>query len=861
MPRVLESLAPEHPGAALVSGSRALRHPETGALALAAALAWLDERHRASLGVEVVGPAELERWVEAPLAALADVVAVPRAGDGLAALRRRLVHELAACTVVVADLIGDLPPERWWFTATGDEVAAVDVGPTRARGLPEVELVGAVLTRRRVIGGRRRAGGPDPVLDLLANGWSPEEQAAAGPSWSRNVEIRPTTIVLLAWLQWAEAELADASGTPPAPLVRDIEQVLAKIADDERVAAGTEVEERPAPAPVPAERAARAVADATERATSRAGGRHRTTGMIAGLVVGAGLWVWGSWHVDLNAMTDLGLLSILRPEAFLGLAVLLACLCSELVSARPATWRLAAPLVTLVALLHGTPALLYGTLRYSWAWKHLGILDYIHRHGGVDPSIGPLGVYHNWPGFFSATSALADLFGLDGGLQVARWWPVVANLAVIPVLLFVYRGLQGGDDRRTGWLAVGFFLVANWIGQDYFSPQSLAFLLYLVIIGVVLHRFRVHPLRGDRADEPAWSDRWAIGIVLLAAAAIVSSHQVSPFMLVVALGALAVTRQTRTLWLTAATVGMGVVWSLTGAWQYMRGNVASLLSSVGTPVSNADGNLVDQGQLSSQQVIVSTMGRITVLAIAVIAVLGLVAAVRRHTTDRAALVLLLAPGALLFANSFGGEIGFRSYLFALPFLSWFGARAVWPPERAGGAARSRRTALVRGTAAFVVASVLLSGFLFGYYGKDRWYRFTRSEVAAEDLVLRTAASPSLMVTITANYPGPWKNYERLVFVPVAVEPAASRARVLARPAVVLAGWLSSPKYAGGFILLTRSQEQEVNALGAMPKGSVGRIRASLDASPQFRKVFDSPDAQVYVLAHPRRPSPPKAKAS
>ena len=40
----------------------------------------------------------------------------------------------------------------------------------------------------------------------------------------------------------------------------------------------------------------------------------------------------------------------------------------------------------LLALVHGTPAVLYGTLRYSWAYKHVGIVDYILRTGTVDPT-------------------------------------------------------------------------------------------------------------------------------------------------------------------------------------------------------------------------------------------------------------------------------------------------------------------------------------------------------------------------------------------------------------------------------------------------------------------------------------------
>jgi hypothetical protein len=357
-------------------------------------------------------------------------------------------------------------------------------------------------------------------------------------------------------------------------------------------------------------------------------------------------------------------------------------------------------------------------------------------------------------------------------------------------------------------------------------------------------------LRADRSTEvESWSRRWGLAAVLLAAVAVVTSHQITPFMLIVALAGLAITRQARTVWLTVAVGVMAVAWSLTGAWPYMRGNVGSLLQSVGAPVSNADGNLVDQGRLSGQQVLVSMMGRVTVVAIALVAALGVMAQLRRlRRADLAALVLLIAPASLVFANSFGGEIGFRSYLFALPFLSWYAARAVWPPAGTGRRVPVGRVAVARGAIAVVVSGVLLVGFLFGYYGKDRWYAFTGDEVAAADVVFGSAPPRSLLVTVTANYPGPSTSYENLVYVPIASEPAASRARVLARPALVLERWLADRRYTTGYVLITRSQEREVEALGALPHGAVSRLRAALDASPQFRKVFASPDAQVYVLA-------------
>ncbi|MGN6693065.1 MAG: hypothetical protein ACTHN0_02720, partial [Aquihabitans sp.] len=582
-----------------------------------------------------------------------------------------------------------------------------------------------------------------------------------------------------------------------------------------------------------------------QRAASRTAGRRTVAGVALALL----LWVCGIVGLDVSSMGDTGLLSILRPSGLIALALLLALFCAELVSPRPATWRLAAPVVALVAVIHGTPALLYGTLRYSWAWKHLGIIDYIHRHGAVDPTVKTLDVYHNWPGFFAANSALTDQFGAHGAAGYAMWWPLLANLAAIPALLYVFRGLRGGSDRRTSWLAVAVFLVANWIGQDYFSPQSLAYLLYLVIVGIVL-QFTGTELRDTDRVGAAHPRRWSVAVALAASATVITSHQVSPVVLLMALAALCLTRQAKAVKIAGAVALLGLAWSTTGAWDFLSGNVASLVEGLGQPVANADKNLVDQGRLSAGQALVSTMGRMTLAAIALLAVWGVVRELKARRVDGAAIALLLAPAGLIFANTFGGEIAFRTYLFALPFLAWYAAVGIWPALGGARAALRRSQQVRRGAAAFVALCVLLSGFLYGYFGKDSYYTFSQHEIDASAFVLEDAQPGSLLVTMTANYPGQFEDYEDLTYVPIASEPSASVQRIIDDPVDVLSGWLSGSEYDKGYILFTRSQEREVEAMGILPPGAFAKIRRALDASPRFRTVYASPEAQVYELAGP-----------
>src|SRR5581483_8773524 len=154
--------------------------------------------------------------------------------------------------------------------------------------------------------------------------------------------------------------------------------------------------------PQPSEPADQAVSSAAPG--QAAGRRARVTALLpwAGLAVSLGLWACGLTVVPVArvAVSGLGLVSVLSGWLWAALAFLLVSFC-WVIGRRAANWPLAgAHLAALVTVLHATPAILYGTLRYSWAWKHVGVTDYIAHHG-VDFHLGGvLGAYQGWPGFF-----------------------------------------------------------------------------------------------------------------------------------------------------------------------------------------------------------------------------------------------------------------------------------------------------------------------------------------------------------------------------------------------------------------------------------------------------------------------------
>ena len=117
----------------------------------------------------------------------------------------------------------------------------------------------------------------------------------------------------------------------------------------------------------------------------------RSVGLLAVVIV---LWVVSLGKLQLSAIGSYGLLSALPVTMYAGLALLTVSMVLAIHrGARQSV--LVAHLVLFLFMVHGTPAIVYGTLRYAWAWKHLGLVDYLVKHHAVNPTTGDQLVYQN----------------------------------------------------------------------------------------------------------------------------------------------------------------------------------------------------------------------------------------------------------------------------------------------------------------------------------------------------------------------------------------------------------------------------------------------------------------------------------
>ncbi len=802
------------------------------------------------------------RWVGRPLELMSAAVGTASAdfARGSAALADELHSVLLGQRVAIARVHGDLTPGNVLLDGEGRRVTGlVDWERSRHDGLPGADLAMFVLALRREATGAELG---NLVLKAADGSLTLDSDEAAflhGDADSGAVPggtpLSDRHLVLLAWLAHAESNLVKGERYRVSRrwLRRNVIAVVEGLSFPEVAGSSATVIGRAALKPVSWARLPRAIDQA-----AKAVGGLGTIGVLAGATM---VWLWGLSRVDIGAMTDVGLVSVMPAFAWVGVAAVVVAVVHSLTRPSLNERRLLVLISGYIVMIHATTPVLYRTLRYSWAWKHVGIVDYIGRHGSVNPRISALSVYHNWPGFFSANAALVDLIGTKNAVVFALWAPVVVNLLDLSALLLLLPTL--GGDRRVVWTAVWLFFLTNWVGQDYFAPQAMAYFLHLVILALVLRHFRrvrrndddiaeraIRP--GAKHREPRCRAAVGTGLVVLALAITsISSHQVTPGMMLVVMALLVASRRIRAAWVVLAAFIGQVLWLLGPARTFAAKNLASTLRSFGAPVENAGATLRDTARQSAGQAFVSLAGRGVVVLIAVLALIGVVVRLRRGHRDGRALILLCSPVLLVVANEFGGEILFRAYLFSIPFLALFAAWALLPspvitPNR------------LHTVTLAAVSLLLFFGFAMAHFGKDRHYRFSKNEVSASTFLANNAVAPTLLVEGNGNYPGKFLNYEKFVYVPITEEPPDSVRTILADPAVRLEAWLADPRYARAYILITRSQKADADAEGTLPVGALDRLEGALRGSPKFAMAFENSDAVVFTLA-PADPTPTELK--
>ena len=146
------------------------------------------------------------------------------------------------------------------------------------------------------------------------------------------------------------------------------------------------------------------------------------------------------------------------------------------------TPRMALHLGALIVMLYGTAPIVYREPRFAWVFKHTAFTNYIAVYHALGRS---LDIYRIWPGFFALAAWIDKVAGVSTPLVYASWAELFFEILYAVELAWILRALR--LDERERWLALFLFAGANWIAQDYFSPQGFGLVLSLGVFGMALH--------------------------------------------------------------------------------------------------------------------------------------------------------------------------------------------------------------------------------------------------------------------------------------------------------------------------------------------------------------------------------------
>jgi hypothetical protein len=571
------------------------------------------------------------------------------------------------------------------------------------------------------------------------------------------------------------------------------------------------------------------------------------------VAISATLFVVSLGKIDLHGMSDLGLIVVLPPEIYISLFLLTFSFIWTVHQPEEHTFMLLLHIILLIIALHGITVPLEEVPRFNVTWRHMGLVDYMLRNQSINPRID---AYFNWPAFFVLEAFVMQAMGLKDPSQLAFWPSAFNSLLYIGPLLLILRSVS--DNRKLIWFALWLFYIANWIGQDYFAPQSLNFFLYITILGVLLWSFKgtqsipwlerllisTHlrmelsepqeqrpPVRGRNTARQ--QRLIGLSVILLSMMFSVASHQLTPFAILISVAVLSLFYQISARGLGYILAIMIAVWMVYLAVAFMQNRTELLLANVGQVDEAISSNVTERLNGSTGHNIVVRVRLVETFFFWGLAFWGGFRHIKKNFRNLVPVLLACAPFTLLILQFYGGEMLLRIYFFTLPFMVFFVSGLIytefpqkyfrWQPWLAG-----------------LLSLVLIASFYISRYGNEKFDQFTAKEVEAVTYLYKIAEPRSLLAAPSPHYPIKFKGYE-LYPVRFYQDP------VLSGDVNALVTAMEESKARASYFTVTTSQESFFYLFYKFPPEEMRKFEDKMVASGRFERIYSNENARIYKL--------------
>lgn len=575
--------------------------------------------------------------------------------------------------------------------------------------------------------------------------------------------------------------------------------------------------------------------------------------------------------VNLSAMNGLGLISVLPRTSLLGVTAAVIAFSAGLCLRKAYPAVLGATLAGIVLSLDVVTVFAESEPRFPTAYQIAGFVEYVYRTGHTAPS---LAAYFSWPGFFGAVAFLERVTGGHNLIPVMRLWPVIIDLICLVPLYLIMRSLRA--TWRAKWLAALLFEMGNWVGQDYFSPQAFNYLLYLAFIAFLLTWFnwrpqpqavtpqvRPEPARGIRSrwrssfsrlvpgeieSRPVPPAQRAVLLAILLGIFVFStaSHQLTPFNMVTACLGLVIVRRCRITGLPVLLAVIVTGWISFAAVGFWSGHMSTLFGGLGNLGGNLSASVAGRITGTAQHRLVPDVRSASAAAFLLMAVVGLLRRRHRGVDDRVVITLMCVPFLAFAAQSYGGEIALRVYLFALPAAAILAAYMFFPATWDEGVSHRWRAFLP----VTVCAVTLLFGFFVARYGNEAFERIPTGEVSAFDYLYahdQNGArvlwlSPAPVSDQTPQMPWQYRDIEKIQFI----------AELAPRDPRDVTALVTTLRTVGvnTYLVVTSTQTTFLDQGASYPVNWGSEFRAQMTTTQGVRTVLANADAAIYTIQWP-----------
>ncbi|MDV7083435.1 hypothetical protein GXW84_02875 [Rhodococcus sp. IEGM 248] len=556
--------------------------------------------------------------------------------------------------------------------------------------------------------------------------------------------------------------------------------------------------------------------------------RNRPLILVA---VALALWVVVLFGLGSTAYSQFGLLFVGSGP---GLVVCALMMLGAFVWAlrKRAVGTAAAAVLGVIAVERLTPTLITDVPIYGWTYKHLGVVDYIQQFQTLPPK--GVDIYGEWPGFFTAFAWFGDITSADM-MSIAHWFAPVIHVLLAVVIAAIARLL--GFGMRVALTAAMVAELANWVGQDYFSPQAIALVMALGVVALLV---------------VSTEHRSAAYLSILVFAALVPTHQLTPYWLFGVTVALAVTRKIRPWWIPVPYFAILV------AYLVPRLDIVApygLLSGF-NPVDNAASNVTAVGTFG--KIFTSAVCRSLSAGIILLAVVCAIVLWRRKRPAWVATVMAFSSFALLAGQSYGGEAIFRVYLYAVP-----GCAILIAPILVDALTTRFRSGLLRRVVPVGLASglayVTFAG-LQGYFGLWSLVIGYQSQVTFAEDILANEKPPA---TIMSLYPAGLPTRVSADYITFAVVDKDFDQPLLALPPAVLEGFPhggqiemltadAAERDGDTYLVFNTQGTAAIRYYGNLPDGSVENFEDQMRSSPDWSVYAQDDNSTIFRYTGPRR---------